>query len=264
MQDIDFLPADYVCVRTTRTSNNWLRVVIVTAVSLMVVGALAQAHSLKELTTRRTRLQEQTNELLSKLGSPEALRGELKVVECEGKLLDVLRMNVPPTRWLSAIVQALPSQISLREMRSNREEISEPTARGPAGRGSSKPPEEQVADSRERDLNRLAIGSERQSLVISLTGTADDDQSVSSFLNALQRTSLFDRVQLLFTDQHGQGDATQRSFAVRLHIRPSPGRLTNQRPQQNTRPAITNRPASERSVRVTATREAAFTLTTDH
>ena len=68
MHDIDFLPADYVCVRTTRFSNNWLRVVFVTAVSLMAVGWLAQAHSLSQLTTRRSRLQEQTNALMSKLG----------------------------------------------------------------------------------------------------------------------------------------------------------------------------------------------------
>ena len=41
MHDIDFLPTDYVSIRTTRTSNNWLRMVLVTAVSLMVVTGLA-------------------------------------------------------------------------------------------------------------------------------------------------------------------------------------------------------------------------------
>ncbi|MBC8112933.1 MAG: hypothetical protein H7062_01010, partial [Candidatus Saccharimonas sp.] len=204
MHDIDFLPADYVCVRTTRTSNNWLRVVFVTAGSLMMVGWLAQTHSVSQLTTRRSRLQEQTSELLSKLGSPEVLRRELKVVECEARLLDVLRLNVPPTRWLSAVVQALPTQVSLREMRSNLEEIAETSARATAGGGNSKPPEDQTGDPRERDLDRLATTAERQSLVISLSGTADDDQAVSSFLNALQQTNLFDRVQLLFTDQHSQ------------------------------------------------------------
>ena len=258
MHDIDFLPADYVCVRTTRFSNNWLRVVFVTAVSLMVVGWLAQTHSLSQLTARRSRLQEQTNELLSKLGSPEVLRRELKVVESQGRLLDVLRLNVPPTRWLSAVVQSLPSQVSLREMRSNLEEVAEPTALATPGRRNSKPSEEPVGDPIERDLDRLAKSAERLSLVISLSGTADDDQAVSSFLNALQRANLFDRVQLLFTDQHSQGDGTQRSFAVRLRVRPVPGRASNQRSESSdaARPAITGPPLGQRSAPVATNQDA--------
>lgn len=252
MHDIDFLPADYVCVRTTRLSNNWLRVVFVAAVSLMVVGWLAQTHSLNQLATSRTRLQEQTNALLSKLGSPDVQRRELKIVENRGRLLDVLRLNVPPSRWLSAVVQSLPPQVSLHEMKSNLEEQAEVTARATQSRNSPKPPEEPVGDPIERDLDRLAKSAERQLLVISLSGTANDDQAVSSFLNALQRTNLFDRVQLLFTDQLGQGTGSQRSFAVRLRVRPVPGRASNQRSESNdtTRPAVTGPQTGQRSAPV--------------
>ena len=252
MHDIDFLPADYVCVRTTRFSNNWLRVVFVTAVSLMVVGWLAQTHSLSQLTARRSRLQQQTSELLSKLGSPEVLRRELKLVESQGRLLDALRLNVPPSRWLSAVVQSLPSQVVLREMKSSLEELAEPAARATPTQSSSLPPAEQVSEPIERDLDRLATSAERQTLVISLSGTADDDQAVSSFLSALQRTNLFDRVQLLFTNQHTQGAGSQRSFAVRLRVRPVPGRATNKRPQPNdaARPAVTGPPLGQRSAPV--------------
>ena len=252
MHDIDFLPADYVCVRTTRFSNNWLRVVFVTAVSLMAVGWLAQTHSLSQLTTRRSQLQEQTNALMSKLGSPEVLRRELKVVENQGRLLDILRLNVPPSRWLSAVVQSLPSQVSLSEMRSNLEELAESTANATPAQRNSKPSEEPVGDPIERDLDRLAKSAERQSLVISLKGTADDDQAVSSFLNALQRTNLFDRVQLLFTDQLTQGVGAQRLFAIRLRVRPVPGRVSNQRSESSNaiRPAITGPPLGQRSAPV--------------
>lgn len=255
MHDIDFLPPNYVCVRATRFSNNWLRVVFVAAVSLMVVGGWAQSHTLNQLTARRNLLQQQTNELLSKLGSPDTLRRELKVVESESKLLDALRLNVPPTRWLSAIVQALPSSASLREMRSSREEIAESPVLGTAGGDSSKPSEKSVGDPIERDLDRLARLAERQTLVISLSGTAEDDQAVSSFLNALQRTNFFDRVQLLFTDQLGQGAGSQRSFAVRLRARPIPGRVSNQRLESSdaARPAITTRSLHNRPAPTVAT-----------
>ena len=252
MHDIDFLPTDYVCVRTTRTSNNWLRVVFVAAVSLMVVGWLAQTHSLSQLTAQRNRLQQQTNELLSKLDSPEILRRELKLVESQGRLLDALRLNVPPSRWLSAVVQSLPLQVSLREMKSSLEELADPAARATPARSGSPPTEEQASEPIERDLDRLAKSAERQWLVISLSGTADDDQAVSSFLNALQRTNLFDRVQLLFTDQHRQEAGAQRSFAVRLRVQPVPGRPLNKRPGPSdaARPAVTGPPIGQRSAPV--------------
>ena len=262
MHDIDFLPADYVCVRTTRFSNNWLRVVFVTAVSLMVVGWLAQMHSLRQLTARRSLLQQQTDELLSKLGSPEVLRRELKLVESRSRLLDALRLNVPPSRWLSAVVQSLPSQVSLKEMRSNWEEFAEPSARAAATRNGSPTPKVQVGEPIERDLERLAMSAERQLLVISLSGIADDDQAVSGFLNALQRTNLFDRVQLLFTDQHGQGAGAQRSFALRLRVRPVPGRTSNQRPESRdaARPSVTKALPNQRSAPFAAAQAADFRI----
>ena len=255
MHDIDFLPADYVCVHATRFSNNWLRVVFVAAVSLMATGWLTQIHSLNQLTARRSQLQQQTHELMSKLGSPETLRSELKVVENDGKLLDVLRLNVPPTRWLSAVVQAMPSSVFLRDIRSSREEITESPVRGTPGGNNTKPTEEMIGDPVERDLDRLAKVIERQLLVISLSGTADDDQAVSSFLNALQRTNLFDRVQLLFTDQLGPGAGSQRSFAIRLRARPVPGRSGNHRaePSDTARPAITTRFINDRPAPAIAT-----------
>lgn len=254
MHDIDFLPTDYVCVRTTRFSNNWLRVVFVAAASLMVIGWLAQVHSLGQLTTQRSLLQEQTHELLSKLGSPESLRCELKAAESHGRLLDILRLNVPPSRWLSAVVQCLPPQVTLREMKSNLEEAIETASGASRAQGSSNPPEEKTDDSIERDLDRLAKSAERLTLVISLSGTADDDQAISSFLNALQRTNLFDRVQLLFTDQNGQGARALRSFAVRLRVRPIPGRTSKQRSKSDevARPAVTGPQADQRSAPVAA------------
>ena len=255
MQDIDFLPPDYVCVHATRFSNNWLRVVFVAAVSLMVTGWLAQMHSLNELTTRRSRLQEQAKDLLSKLGSPELLRSELKIVESDGKLLNLLRLNVPPTRWLSAIVQAMPSSVSLREIRSSREENTESPTRGTPGGSVMTPSTGPVGEPIDRDLERLAKSAERQTLVIALSGTADDDQAVSAFLNGLQQTNLFDRVQLLFTDQLGQSSGAQRSFAIRLRARPVPGRSGNHRAEapDGVRPAITNRTTNNRDAQALAT-----------
>lgn len=242
MYDIDFLPSDYVCVRTTRHSNNWLRGLFAIVLGSMIVGWMAQRNSLNALIARRNRMQEQTNALQAKLGSAEHFRRELEQLESDARLLDVLRLNASPSRWLSAVALALPSQVVLHDVRATVEELAEPSTRSAPNRSSPKPVEEPVGNPVQRDLDRLAKSAERQVLTISLNGTAPDDLAVSSFLNALQRTTLFDRVQLLFTDQHGQGEHSLRTFAVRLRARPIPRRIPGSRAESgNARPPAVTR-----------------------
>ena len=76
--------------------------------------------------------------------------------------------------------------------------------------------------------------------MISIRGSAADDLEVSQFLNALHQNNLFERVQLLFTDQHVRKDRTMRSFAIRLRTQPVAGRL-NHRPEIGTEFNVTSR-----------------------
>lgn len=242
MHDIDFLPADYVCPRATQASQNLLRVVLVTATTLMVASWIAQMSVRDRLTARRDALHRQARELQHKLSSPESLQREWAEVENQRRLLDVLRFHASPSRWLSAIGTALPSQVALREISSVMEDVAETTS--PESQGHLPP--KRFADNRagplERDLDRLAQPAERRSLVISLCGAAADDHAVSRFLSALQRTDLFDRVQLLSTNQAHQHDRAQRAFAIRLQVRPVPDRLAQQcsAPVRPSRPVITS------------------------
>ena len=239
MHDIDFLPADYVCIRETRSSNNWLRALWVTLATLVAVSWIAQASTTRQLIAHRNELHRQTQELRSQLGSHEVRFHEMAAAENRERLLDLLLFNAYPSQWLSTLSGALPPQVTLREIRSALEDIQNPHVLETNTDNSSTVLDDEPTNSVERDLERLARLAERRSLVISLRGAASDDMAVSSYLNALQRTNVFDHVQLLFTDQEHPRGGVSRTFAIRLRVLPIPDRLAR---QQNI-PAVAPRPS---------------------
>lgn len=218
MIDIDFLPADYVCVQITRKNDTWLRGLFVAVLALMLVGWVAQQNSIRDLTAHRNRLNEQAAQVLAQLDSGVELQAELTRAENSERLLNGLRHQVPPTRWLIAVVGALPEQVAITEIHSEIDDGTDlPVRQDP--RTTNPPSAEPPVDPVQQDLRRLLPIAARRTLMISVRGTAADDLEVSSFLTTLRETKLFERVQLLFTDQLPTGDKTMRSFAIRLRTR---------------------------------------------
>lgn len=229
MNEIEFLPADYVCVKTKRNESNWLRVLFAVVLTLIAIGWGAQRNSILELTARRNRMHEQATLLLSKLDSSETLQTELNRLKNETRLVDALRSNIPPSRWLQAIVNLLPSQTVVSEIRAEFDDGTESPRQSMTAGAPPKTDEKTIGDPVEKDLARLTRLVPRQSLRISLRGTAADDLEVSQFLNALHQNDLFEHVQLLFTDQKAQKDRQIRSFAIRLRTQPLGVRFSQQK-----------------------------------
>lgn len=218
MHDIDFLPADYVCVQTTRKNDTWLRGLFVAVLALMAVGWVEQRRSLRELIARRDRAYLQVKSVLSQVQAGEDLKDQLQHVHNRTHLLHGLQSHARPTQWLTAIAGALPKQTVIHEIHS---ELDEEVA--PAGQQAlptaAKTGTSALADLLQHDLHRLSQQTPRRGLIISIRGAATDDIEVSTLLKALNQTGLFERVQLLFTDQHFKDDRALRSFAIRLRTR---------------------------------------------
>lgn len=216
MNDVDFLPADYVCVQITRKNNTWLRGLFVAVLGLMAVGWIAQQRINEDLVARRDRMISQATAVLAHLDSGDQLMAELKHAQDSERLLNGLRTHIPPTRWLTAIVAALPENVVMTEISAEVDEVIGLPGPDP-GSGPRQPIVSAApADPIREDLDRLIQITPRRSLLISLRGTARDDLEVSLFLTSLHQSRLFDRVQLLFTDQLLAGDKSARSFAIRL------------------------------------------------
>ena len=242
MNDIDFLPADYLFVQTARTNNNWLRGLFVAVLALMAVGWGTQQKSLNDLRARHTRMQENAASMMSSVNIGDQVRVDLQRAENSVRMLDGLRTQMPPTRWLAAVVGALPARVSLIEIHAEIEDSVDPAARPEttAAAAAAAKSTESPVDPVKQDLDRLTKITPRRSLSISLRGSATDDLEVSQFLTALHRIDLFERVQLLFTDQQGQGNHSLRSFAIRLRTKSLIGRGSSRSAEQPVASASNN------------------------
>ena len=124
MNDIDFLPSDYVCVKTKRNKSNWLRCLFAVVLVLIGVGWAAQRQSMSELMARRNRMQEQSMVLLSRDWIP---RTSIESgIEPPGKRRTVdrrpaIKGPAVAAGW-QAIVGALPSQTVITDIRSEIDE----------------------------------------------------------------------------------------------------------------------------------------------
>ena len=219
MIDIDFLPADYVCVQITRKNNTWLRGLFVAVLVLMGLGWVAQHRVIHDLTRHRNRINVEAESVLAQVDTDESLRRELSDIENGFRLWNGLRVQAPPTRWLTAVVGALPDQATVSEIHTEIEDGSETGSRQPGNTSPGQVKSDAPVDPVQLDLQRLARLTPRRSLSISVRGTATDDLEVSAFLLALHETQLFERVQLLYTDHSTSGNQTLRSFAIKLKIR---------------------------------------------
>lgn len=218
MHDIDFLPADYVCVQTTRKNDTWLRVLFVAVLGLMAVGWYEQRRSFRELVARRDRVHTQLASMLSQVDSGDHLRSQLKHGENHGRLLKGLRLQASPSRWLTAVVGALPGRTMLTEMHAEVDDGAD--VANVDTTTVSQMTQHLTASPIHHDLQRIAKETPRRALRISIRGAAPDDLEVSEFLRDLHRTGLFETVQLVFTDHQPRSERLQRSFAIRLRTRP--------------------------------------------
>lgn len=237
MNDIDFLPQDYVCVQTKRNKSNWLRGLLAVVLVLIAVGWVTQHRSMSELAARRDRMRDQAIALLARVEPPDALKSELARQLNNTRLVDALRSQIPPSRWMAAIVDVLPPQTMVSEIRAEIDDGTAVTTRieQPSAVKSN---EAAITDPVELDLNRLAPIVQRRSLVISIRGIADDDLEISRFLNGLHRNDQFERVQLLFTDQQVHRNRAVRSFAIRIHTASLAGKITQQTPSSRSAGAV--------------------------
>ena len=71
----------------------------------------------------------------------------------------------------------------------------------------------------ESDLNELRNSTKLSATMLTLSGIAPDDLSISQYLVALRETDLFERVTLSFTGQHTVREETWRKFEVRLQVK---------------------------------------------
>ena len=217
---IDFLPATYHVQRQREHKTLWRRMMMCFFLTLAVLGTWQQRDLRRKLEHRRDELQSKAEGMLQPIKAQSPLEQQFNEVETRALLLTMLELRVPMTRVLNAITATLPELVSLTECNAEAGQKAQSGLRSaapppPASASASKTPKSPV----ESDLSELRQAKSLSALLLTVSGIAPDDLTISQYLVALRETGLFERVTLSFTGQHAVREETWRKFEVRLQLK---------------------------------------------
>ena len=218
---IDFLPATYHVQRQREHKTLWRRMFVFFFLVLAVLGTWQQRDLRRKLEARRDLLQSKAEGLLQPVKEQSRLEERLQELETRALLLTTLELRVPMTRVLAAITSSLPEMVSLNDCQA--ETALKETS--PLRSGQMPPLPVANKDKKpspiEADLAELRNAARLSATMLTLSGIAPDDLTISQYLVALRETGLFERVTLSFTGQHLVREENWRKFEVRLQVKNS-------------------------------------------
>lgn len=216
---IDFLPATYHVQRQREHKTLWRRMFVFFFLVLAVLGTWLQRDLRRKLEARRDELQSKAEGLLQPVKAQSKLEQQLKDLETRALLLTTLELRVPMTRVLTAITSSLPEMVSLNDCQAETGLKETSNARSGTLPPSPIVNKDQKPNPFESDLNELRNATKLSATMLTLSGIAPDDLTISQYLVALRETDLFERVTLSFTGQHIVREESWRKFEVRLQVK---------------------------------------------
>lgn len=222
---IDFLPASYHVQRQREHKTLWRRMMVFFFLALAALGTCQQREIRRKLEIRRDELQSTADGLLQSVKAQSKLEQQLGELETRALLLTTLELRVPMTRVLNAITTSLPELASLNECNAESGQKENANLRNTVGSAPTPTPPPPTAVNKtpkspfESDLTALRDASSVSATMLTVTGIAPDDLTISQYLVALRETGLFERVTLSFTGQHSVREETWRKFEVRLQLK---------------------------------------------
>lgn len=217
---VDFLPAHYHERSTKRRTDLW-RLGVVGLLGSVVAGTAWAAHRLHcqaqaELATVDAL---NGNSSSTKIRLAE-LQAQLQPLRARAELLTYLRFPWPKSQIVAAVVQPLPSAITLTRLHVVRESSDKPARQEPARTAASAPAANPTPEP--SDLQRLRAECDPQRCVVQLAGTVSEPTALYEYLGRLSDQGLFARVELGPVEQvlGSQGPA---NFTARLTLRPGYG-----------------------------------------
>ena len=221
VQQIDFLPTCYWQMRHRRKKKVWRQAVLVVFLSMIVVGTLQQRHIRANLEAKRTRIQNQANQMTAHLENADALRQQIHQLDAKANLVANLRVAVRPTRILATVTNSRPEYVTLTELHMSYDDLAKKTpakSRSQASQDGQDASTNELAE--ELDLKERAKTRGQTALFVDLKGIAPDNVAISSYLDALEQSGLFDEVEWINTDEYDDPNEYQlRSFEFHLRVK---------------------------------------------
>jgi len=234
--EIDFLPAKYREERTLRQTQGWRYGVLGLFVLLLCAALGLQQRTRFRLQAELAALTPQYEQAQGRTAELGILQAELNQARRRAELVAYLHHPWPRTQVLAAILEPLPSVITLTELTAILEVEPGRGARlqragaSPGEKGSDKTELERLQPA-EVDLRRLREEYDGKSLTITVSGTTSDVGLLYSYLSSIGAHPIVAKAELRSLQSEGAAAGTS-TFSAKIVIRPGYGQPAGPRPAE--------------------------------
>lgn len=213
--ELSFLPEDYLERKARKRAN-----ILCGALSVLVMGTIGTAFALSERSMRGldaevAAVKARYAQEAGQIEAVKRMHSKQRQIVQHAELAAALVEKVPRSNMLAEFTNALPPGSSLLEVTlESRARTSQPAA-APATAFDAR-----VAAATAAQQRKAAPEAPRYDVFVKLTGVAETDVQVATFISKLNASTLLRDVNLIETNTFGKDKETRRRFMLELMINP--------------------------------------------
>lgn len=216
--ELSFLPDDYLERKARRRTN-----VICSILFCVVVAAIGGAftvteRSMRDLERQTADVQAQYTDAARRIEQVQKMQEKQRTMAHQAELTASLLEKVPRTFILAEITNGIPDGISLLDFVLNS---SLSTTPAPVAKTAFELRKSEIDGA--SNVTALAAKPRVYDVAMKLTGVANNDGQVSQLISKLNQSTMFQDVNLIFTDEFQQADDKERKlrkFQIEMKLNP--------------------------------------------
>jgi len=225
MQDIDFLPSEYKHLHTRRQRQSWHVLVIVISIGLIAVGTTHQVCRRSSLNCQLEITLPHYNAAKAKAQRLVEMQDHYKRTTADAELITYLRHMWPRTQILSALIEPLPKDITLDEIKIAREHSRSADQKKYIPIAQQKAQEESSANvlPATRALEKLRSEMDPLKIVAIISGVTNDSVALHNYLAFLGQSNMFFQAELRSFEIDSRDKNGKLRFSAVAIVRPCYG-----------------------------------------
>jgi hypothetical protein len=231
--ELSFLPDDYLERKARRRTNT-----ICAILFCIVIGAIASAFwvtekGMRDIETQAAQVTQQYTEAARKIEQFQNLQEKQRMMAHQAELTSSLLEKVPRSFVLAEITNGMPEGVSLLDLLMDSKVV---TAVASAPKTAFQLRQAEVSGSTGTPI----VPVRTYEVSLRTTGVAENDVQVSAFIRKLNKSTMFQDVNLMYTDElaPGQKDGPKlRKFQIELKLNPEAKVDPNSVPQKTIKSA---------------------------
>jgi len=214
-KDIDFLPENYHETKAQRHTNIVCLGLFVLVVCGVGIGSLLIKQRCQEMNQQVGKINLEMAKAGESLKKLELLESKKKMMTSKAAISALLMEQVPRSLLLATITNKLPSNVSLLSYSLNSEKVVEKKTQ--KTKSSRKKTRKKGGNAHKKKVDlpkKMKVG-------IELSGLASTDIDVAQLIDNLNKSALFEYVNLILSEEFPRNDEILRHFKLKIAVSPN-------------------------------------------